>query len=370
MKRKLTIIGTGNGAIAAAAHMSLIGHEVTLYANERYKQRMKELHQKKEIELDGVSIKGVAKIHKITHNIKEAMQNEIIMPIIPAYGQKKLALELKDYITNNHKLILAPGSTGGALYMAKIFNDYNKIVKIAEMHTLPYAVRMSSFTKAYIYLECDLIYFSAFPSKYNEEMYEITKDFYPNITLVDDVLECSLNNGNPISHPAPMVLNAGKIEYGFKHYHYKEGITPSVARVNQQIDLERQEICKRLGYKVIDVKERLYKMGYAPKRDSLYEAYRDSQAFSPLEGPYSLENRYLTEDTPCSLVLLSYLAKLVGVETKAMDSIINIASILMNEDYFKTGRNLFDLGIEDKNSLEELKEFLFNGYEEVLEKIS
>lgn len=362
-KKKITIVGIGNGALAAAADLTLRGFEVTLYADQRYEDRMSDLKEIKEIELTGVGINGKAKIHNVTNDPIEAFQNDLIMPVLPAYGQKNFAYEIMPYLREGHKLILAPGSTGGALVISKILYEHDRLkgIKIAEMHTLPYAARKISNTKVHLYLECKILYFAAFPSKYNEEMYKEMVEFYPAIELVEDVLESSLNNGNPVSHPAPMVLNAAKIEYGIKHFHYREGITPSVARVNEQIDLERQEICKALGYSPIHIKDRLYKMGYAPKRESLYECYRDSEAFDPLEGPDDLGNRYLTEDTPYSLVLLSHLGRYLGTKTKTMDSIINLASILREEDYENTGRNLKDLNLEGLNILE-IKEFLREGY--------
>lgn len=362
-KKSITIVGIGNGALACAADLTLRGFEVTLYADKRYEERMLDLKETKTIELTGVGIKGIAKIHSVTNDPVEAFANDLVMPVLPAYGQEKFAYETMPYLRNGHKLILAPGSTGGALVISKILHENDKLkgVKIAEMHTLPYAARKISNTKVYIYLECKTLYFAAFPAIYNEELYKDAVELYPAVELVTDVLESSLNNGNPVSHPAPMVLNSGKIEYGIKHYHYREGITPSVARVNEQIDVERQEICKALGYKAIHIKDRLYKMGYAPKRETLYECYRDSEAFDPLEGPNDLSNRYLTEDTPYSLVLLSHLGKSLGTQTKTMDSIITLASILRQEDYDETGRSLEDLNL-DGMGINDIKEFLQYGY--------
>lgn len=180
---------------------------------------------------------------------------------------------------------------------------------------------------------------------------------------MSDVLETGLNNGNGTTHPAPVVLNAGKIEYYGKHYHYKEGITPSVGNVVQMIDDERKKICKVLGYQEIDIKDRLYKMGYCPRKDTLYDCIQGSKdIFLPLEGPNDLNGRYLVEDGPYTLVCMVSIAKAVGVETPLMEAIVNLAGALKGENYWHIGRTLKKVGL-DGMSVEEIKNYLLNGKE-------
>lgn len=365
MIKKIAIIGAGNGGFAAAADLALAGYEISLYEDEKFKGNIEKLLEKKTIDLTGNGRRGKAKLHKITTNIEEAISEvDLIIPIIPAYALTTFAKKIAPFIEKGHRIILTPGSTGGALIVAKILHENGKLdgVKLSEMHTLPYACRKTGPTSVKILLECSKLYFAAFPAKHNEEMYEIAKELYPAVELVNDVLESSLNNGNPISHPAPVVLNAGKIEYSKgEHYHYKEGITPSVARINEKIDIERQKICEKLGYDIIDAKDRLQLMGYVPLRDTLYESYRDSKVFSSLKGPKDLNDRYLTEDTPCSLVALSSIGDAVGVDTPIMDSVVTLASALKDEDYWKTGYDIKTLGL-DGMKIPEIKKFLQNGY--------
>ncbi|TCO72251.1 NAD/NADP-dependent octopine/nopaline dehydrogenase family protein [Marinisporobacter balticus] len=365
MTKKITIIGVGNGAFAAAADLTLRGYEITLYADEKHKRHIEELLKTKTITLTGATKSGEATLHKVTTDLEEAIKDtDLIMPVLPSYALKGFAEEIASYLKKGDKIVLTPGSTGGALIVAKALHEKGKLdgIKIAEINTLPYACRKTSATSVHIILECKKLYFAAFPAKYNQEMFDCVKPCYPAVELVKDVLESSLNNGNPVSHPAPVVLNAGKIEYfEEEHYHYREGITPSVARVIGKIDKERQAICEKFGYMPIDVRDRLNKMGYAPKRETLYESYRDSETFGGIKGPNDLNSRYLTEDTPCSLVALSSMGDLVGVKTPVMDSVITLASALKDENYWESGNTIEALGFSGMN-LEEIKDFLQNGY--------
>lgn len=365
MSIKVCIMGGGNGAFAAAADLSLRGYRITIYENEHFKSNVEDIMETGIIHCVGVGPVGDAKIYKVTCDLADALSDvDVIMPIAPAYAQENVAKSLLPYIKPGDKIVLTPGSTGGALIFAKVLHDNGKLegVKIAEMHTLPYATRKVDSCTVNIILLCKMMFFAAFPAIYNEEMYNIVKGMYPAIELVTDVLETGLNNGNAVSHPAPVVLNAGKIEYYGKHYHYKEGITPSVAKVNEKIDEERLDICALFGYKPMNVRERLYRMGYCPMKDTLYESYQGStKVFLPIEGPNDLSGRYLTEDAPCSLVAMAEIAKLVKVATPVMDSVVVLASVLRSENYWVTGRTLEKMGLNGM-TINEIRELLQKGY--------
>ena len=361
---RITVIGCGNGAFATAADLSSRGFEVTLFVQEAHKHNFDEIKKDGIIYCTGKGPIGPVKIHRITNDVCEAMNDhDLIIPVLPSFAQEDVARTIAPYIKAGDKVFLSPGSTGGALVFAKVFRDMCKLegVKIAEVHTLPYTARKVGQNGVNISLITDVMYFAAFPAKYNQEMYNLIYSIYPNIQLMTDVLETGLNNGNGTTHPAPVVLNAGKIEYYKKHYHYKEGITPSVGNVIQLIDDERKSICRAFGYEEIDIKDRLFRMGYCPRKDTVYECIQGStDIFLPLEGPNDLNGRYLVEDGPYTLVCMASVAGLVGINTPLMDSIVNLAGALKGEDYWNTGRTLEKIGLNGMTK-DEIKEYLLYG---------
>ena len=364
---RITIIGCGNGAFAAATDLTQRGHEITLYANESHRKNF-DLIQDNVIRLfNGEQFTDV-RIHKITCNTEEALADaDLIMPVIPANSHESIAIEIAPYLNDEDKIVLVPGSTGGALVFAKTLAEYSNArnLRISEIHTLPYACRKEGTDRVKVLLNVRKLFFATFPSIYNDEMFSIVSQLYPACIQVKDVLETSLNNGNATTHPAPVILSAAKIEAGQEqgksHYHYKEGITPSVANVVQTIDDERKAICRAFGYRELDIKERLYEMGYTFEKSSVYEAICSSKdIFLTLEGPNDLDGRYLTEDIPCSLVAMTEIAKIEGVPTPTMDAVINIARALKNEDYWQSGRTLAKMGI-DNMTTEEIENYLTVG---------
>jgi opine dehydrogenase len=66
----------------------------------------------------------------------------------------------------------------------------------------------------------------------------------------------------------------------------------------------------------------------------------------PIVGPDSVEHRYFTEDIPVGTVVRYNLAKKFGVEVPVMESLIQIGSIICNQDFLKEGISLKELGIE------------------------
>jgi opine dehydrogenase len=172
------------------------------------------------------------------------------------------------------------------------------------------------------------------------------KKLYPVTEAGINVLDVGLNNGNPIAHPSPALLNTGRIEYsGGEFYHYKEGITPHVAKVIGAIDDERMALCRRMGFPAIPTVERMYMMGYGVTKSSLYEAYTTSPVFcgeNPIKGPYSVTDRYFVEDTQYGLVTWASLGRAIGVPTPTMDAVIHLISALHDKDYFHPGERSLD----------------------------
>ena len=369
MVKKICIMGGGNGGFAAAADLTMRGFEITLYEDPRFAASIAGIAETKTIHLmeKGQPL-GSVTLRKITTDLADALSDvDLIMPISPAFAQEAVAKSLIPHLKDGMIIFLCPGSCGGGLVYGKIFHDagvYRK-VRICEISTLPYATRKVDSCTVNILLRTPTLWFSAFPARYNQELFALVDPLFPGITPMTDVLETALNNGNIDSHPTPVVLNAGKIDHlkpGEVHYHYKDGISPAVARVVEQVSGERMAICEALGYRKIPILERLEVTGYCPRSDDLYTAYRGSVGiFMDISGPNDLSGRYLTEDAPCSLVFCANLARSLGVATPLMDSVTNLASALRGEDYWVTGRTLEKVGLANMTG-EEMKAFVQEGY--------
>lgn len=289
---------------------------------------------------------------------------DILVATMPAYAQEKLARRLSEYIKPGQAVFLMPGTTGGALAFAKVLHDLGKLhgVTVCETATLPYGTRKTGPTSVNVGASITCLYFAALPAGHTAEYFEVFQQLYPAARMADSVLETSLNNGNIISHPAVMICNASNVEKKPDNYHYRDGVTPSVCRLLDQVDMERKKICDAFGYKWYNKAESLYMTGYATKlADSTYEAYQCCPSHLATAGPTSLDYRFLTEDGPYSMVPLASIADGLGVDTPLMDAVAHMGGALLGRDFWKEGRTAEKMGLAGK-TVEEIKEFLQYGY--------
>ncbi len=357
---KIAILGAGNGGLAAAADMTLAGHEVRLFEFPQFKENLEPIRRAGGINLTGVGRNGFAKPAVMTTDISQAIDgSEMMVAMMPAYGHKPLAKLVGPYLKDGQIIVLSPGSTLGTLEFLKILKDerIKTRIKIAETHTLPYAARRSG-SEVRLLLEIKKLWLASFPARDTPEVLEEFKKLYPVTEAGKNVLEVGMNNGNPTAHPAPALLNAGRVEYAKgEFYHYKEGITPHVANVVQALDDERLALCRKMGFQPIPTIERMYLTGYGVTRSSLYEAFTTSPVFCgdhPIKGPKNVMDRYYVEDTAYGLVTWSSLGKAIRVPTPAIDAVIQLISALHQTNYFIQGERTlgrFGLAHLDVNGL-------------------
>ena len=346
--RKLTVLGGGHGARTMSADLTLAGHTVTLYEMPEFKNEMRVIFETKRILLEGKARRGTAVLHSVTDDIREALKEaEVIFIVVPATAHLAYAKLLGPLIENGMNFVLVPGTLGSLEFVEEIRRlGVNKDITVSELDTLPYATRITGPGSVHVFHKLPKFFVGVFPSSETERVHALLHDVYPEIVPLRDVLEAGLSNCNPVIHPLGVLLNAGRIEDSRgEFWYYEEGITPSTARAMESLDAERINIGKKLGLELPDMAAALQSVEYGPKGD-LWETLKGSKGLTPIKGPMSLNNRYITEDVPIGLVCWSQLGRQLGVSVKLMESTIHIASAIAGKDYFSLGRTLQRCGIE------------------------
>ena len=171
-----------------------------------------------------------------------------------------------------------------------------------------------------------------------------------------------MNITNGIAHPVVTLLNAGRIGLGKdQFYFYRDGITPEIAALMERADAERMRIGKELGLEMYSFRKDCSWLYYGQKHESIYQHFRESPAHNILPMcPTSMQHRYVTEDIAGSLVSWYSLGKLVNITSSVLGNIINLASMLNNINYMRTGTNLVHLNLHDK-TLAEVKRYVSLG---------
>lgn len=363
---KVAVLGAGNGAHAIAAELSLCGHEINMCELPQFKDNIAALEVFKGIELSGKTAvaknTGFAKLNMVTTNVKEAVAGcKVIMVVVPSYGQLPFVELFADSLEDGQVVVFNPGNFG-ALECYKYLSDkgIKKDVIIAEAECLVYSTRIKGPAKVWIKAVKDKVGLAAIPSKRTQEALTILNQLYPQFYALDNVFLTSMNNINFVLHPTTTMLNASRIEQmgPYKNQYYD--ITPSIARVMTRIDEEKMEIAKVLGIEAISTMDILHRYYSAPSGKDMYETVRNTYTYSIQTSPPSLQYRYITEDIPFGLVTLASIAKQLGSNYHALATMVDLAGLLNDADYWESGRTIEDLGLTDMNA-KQMVEYVING---------
>lgn len=358
---KIAIFGAGNSGCATAVDLVLKGFNVALcsaYAPEHLRPTI----EKGGLECSGELGKEFVRI-KATNSVKEAVDAcDIVIISTPSSIHEYYAKLLAPYL-NTGLVLLNCCTTGGALNVSTIFRNMGvSDPRVCETDISAYICRLQSSTHVKIFHRINHRLFSCFPAKYNDESYEVVREIYPEIELVENVLETSLSNLNAIIHPPGMVLNAGWIEStkgGF--FFYSQGITPAIARIIEQVDNERLSILSKIGLRQIGLAEHLHRYGLSPiTKGSVYKAIQASEPLRSIWSPTSFNHRYLLEDVGYGLLPMASIARQIDVRTPMIDSLISLACILNEVNHWETGLTAEKLGIAGTD-MKKLKEYLYEG---------
>jgi opine dehydrogenase len=357
MTKKIAVIGAGNGGTAMAGDLTLAGHECRLFEFEQWADNVTAVIAKGGIKVTGIAHTGFAKVALATTDLGAAVDGvDLIMVTTQAVAHTRVAQALAPLVRSGQTIILWPGS-GGTLEMRRVFDEMgdNANVLIGEATTLAYCCRRleGPGTVNIHRISGPLNYVAALPATRTPELIEALKGIYNTAVPARSILEPALYNPNIIVHPVGTLFNMGRIEYTKgEFWMYKEGITSSVTKIIEAMDRERQAIMTALGYVPTKTGEQVDM--------ELFNVTNEEFAVASSKGPFSMQDRYVTEDVPMGVTLTASLGRKLGIPTPTYDAIIHIASVVNETDYYGTGRNLKNLGL-DQFSVEQLNRYVLTG---------
>lgn len=352
-----SIIGAGNGGQSVAAFLSLKGKKTILYDNDE--KLIANLERAGGIKLKGAKGEGFANNIRFTNHLSECVQSsKTILICTPAFAHYDIAIDLSDKLKDGQYILLCPGSTGGALEFTHALNTKATVI-VGELESFFYACRAGEGV-AEIYGVKKELGIAAIPSTNTQKLMDQIAEDFPELKPRENVLEVDLNNINPIVHVLPIILNVSWVE-SKKHefLFYKEGISPTVAKLIEKMDLERLNITEAIGVGAKSVIE-WQELFYGVRENNLYETIMHNTAYNSIKAPNTLSSRLVIEDVPMGLVPMEALANLFNVHTPNITDVIDLSSKLMGVDFRRTGRTLERLGLAEIEQ-SELLDFVKGG---------
>jgi opine dehydrogenase len=345
---RFTVIGAGHGGKAMAADLAIRGFTVHLY--NRTPERINEITLRHEIELeyeDGT--RRLGRLALVTTDIGEALEGaDMIMVVLPASGHRDVAHLCASHLRDGQIVLLNPGRTGGALEFRQILSreGCTADVIVAEAGTFIFASRSTGPAQARIFGRKNAVNLAALPAVRTGHVLEVVCEAYPQFIPAPNVLHTSLDNMGAIFHPALTLLNAGWIERTKGDFQfYIDGVTPSTARILEVLDRERVTVAAALGVHARPAVQWL-KDAYSARGETLYEAVQTNPGYQGIKAPRNLHHRYILEDVPFSMVPLISLGAQFGVNTWAIDAMVQLACVAHGTNYYERGRTVEDMGLK------------------------
>ncbi len=350
--KRWAIVGAGNGGQAFAAYLAMQGIEISIY--DIFQNTVDKLN-----ELGGVSISGngkltgFGKIAFASTDIRKVIDDsDVIWVIQPSIYHKGIAEKMAPYLKDGQTIIINPISPLGTIEFRKALDDNGckADITLAGTSTLLFACRLIEQGKVYINGQKKELSIAAYPSSRNKQVEKLIKSYFPEFKYVSDILAVSFENMNFEFHPGPTILYTAMIEKNIDFEYYIDFV-PSQVKLIEAIDKERMELCAAYGVEAVDATETFKELyGY---KGNLYEMISNAGCYKGIKGPKSLKVRYLIEDVPYALRAIQTLAKIAGIQTTAIDTIINLAYILLGDE-LDEGRTLANLGLSESTTVDDI----------------
>ena len=287
--------------------------------------------------------------------------NDLLLVPVPSYAHRAFAAACVPHLRPGHVIVLTPGNMG-ALAFAEAARAAGTAGRRHLRGSGYRAVRLPQTRRRTTRISGASSPASASrpsPRGRTTACSALLADVFPGVRAYPHVVACGLSAGNPILHPAGVLLNAGRVEYARgDFYFYEEGVTPGVVRAIKAVDAERQAIGARLGLALDPVEETYWQAGFGPRGD-LWATINGSRMLTQLRAPGSLDTRWLTEDIPYGIATWSALGTQFDVPTPVMSALTDLGAAVTGQDLRAATRTPADLGIAhlDRDALTTLPDY-------------
>ncbi|MEW6283554.1 MAG: NAD/NADP octopine/nopaline dehydrogenase family protein [Candidatus Eremiobacterota bacterium] len=337
------IVGAGNAAHSLAAYLASLGHSVHMLARNPLCAEI--LRARGRVFATG-KLEGVYRLSHATcdpERIAGECRTVFVATTTDAYAE--VAARLAPHLTPEHELILFSGKLGGCLEVRHVLDRHGVSgVTVLETDAL-FASRLQQDGSIWIRgIKKWNLYCSPTRSQTRANG-AILERYFSGLEPADNAVQRGVTDFGAMAHPLTMLVNMNRVDRQESFLFYCEGFTERTVRLLEAVEGEFRAVARAYQTDLIPAPELLNRY-YGCCTSSLLEAMRSVPNYRTSYAPLSLEHRYLREDVACTLVPLQALARVAGVDTPVVDSVLNLACVVTGEDFARTGRSLARLGLD------------------------
>lgn len=391
----IAILGCGGVGKTMAGDCALAGAKVRIWEQEAFKKNFNNMERTgikltgNQFSYYGFERRGTAHVDLATTDMAEAVKGAgIIVIATVAMAHEPIFRELIPLLEDGQVIHILPDNCGTFIFR-KIMRELNCTTKVivGAWYTAPYGVRIVkrggvTTNECKVEDRITTIRGAALPHTDTEAFIE-SANYIPALDAVrtgdgfvtgETVIDVNLSNVNPVIHVPGTVLGAAVMQnfdtvlgQDKKNYSlYGFALCPAIAEVQAVFWEEEKSLAKAMNVDLCTVN---YEDFFS--RTTMYgKEYMGPDFAVPFEekyenfygdGPFDLENRYITEDVPVGCYLIQQLGKKYGVATPTVDSMIYLANVMIKRDLIAESKYTLDyLDIGHMND-EQLQKYIREG---------
>lgn len=379
--KPLAILGAGAVGKAVGADSVLAGNRVRLFELPEFADTTLSHIQKSGVRIGGAQNSlygfersGQAHFELVTTDIVEAVEGAgLVIVAVPSVAHDRF-FELLVPVLEDGMIVHIIPDNFGSLKLRKKMRELgcDKQVIIGGWSSAPYGARVVKeggvmTPKVELKYRAITLRGAALPLTDQDIFLESSKAIgsFDAITHGDGavggktVLDIGFSNVNPVLHVpgtllgASVMENFGRVFGGNDKYQYSiysHAYSESVAEVQYAFYLEQVQLAEAIG---VDL-QRYPKKNFLSRTSILGPEYMGDDCIVPFDeqfpmaygtGPFSIQDRYVTEDIPVGCHLYHELGVKYGVATPVIDSMITLGSVMTGRDFYGTGLTLEDLDL-------------------------
>jgi opine dehydrogenase len=365
--RRAAILGCGSGGMTMAVDLGLKGFKVNMFDFPEFDTSLKAIEERGFVEATG-KLEGKVEPDVITTDMAEAVEGaDAVFLAIRAYGAERFIGEAAKHMEPD-QIILNWSSYLAALRTYKTFRETAPEGAIlGEGAILPYFVKPIEPGVMNVYGVKAHLWAAAMPSLRTPEMMKVVSAFFPDCEPARNVLDTSLTNPNLQVHVPPALLNTGLWEKtGGDLEFYGTLMTPKVTAVMDAVDKERMAVGRALGLELLP-KPEVLKMEYGQygvRGETMHEVYSTFASHRSWRPGLSLDDFAVRtafgEDIMYGYVFISTLGDQLGISTPAIDTMVDLAQLVIGKDYWGEGATAEKLGLKGMTA-EQIQEYVTTG---------
>ena len=380
---KITIIGAGNAGSACAFMAAEAGHKVRLLKTSNrvtHDEHFEEMVKNKGIycvnntnnghftDSADDAEKSFQPLEMITRDPKQAIAGaDVVMIFIQTTYHQALAQRIAKYFVDDQLVMLIPGYAGSLFYNQ--YCDNNPI--FAEGESTPNDARIVAPGTVKVLFKNVRNSLSFFPASRTEEGMAVVSQLFPAYDIKasqvrKNIFDSALHNPNIIVHTIGLYVMYPMLEYCSKHhpeevpYMYRDALSTDMAWLMiEKLDAEKMAVLTALDCAAIPYLDACLFRNEEDLKQNPKDVFESYKLSSP-PGPYSFDNRYITEDVPMGLVLLASLGDKLNIAMPECHRLIEMCGGILKRDFYNEGRTLASLGLADFNK-EDLLSYVNTG---------